>query len=288
VNAQNISRFKVLTVAVLWTTTFAFVYNTTTQVRADSVMLLLMAAAYWASVNRVSYVVLCIIMVAGVLAHEIILIFIPALWLDKVFKANGTGGNLYPAWQLAAVTVVAVVAYVVSRKVIPVLPATEVNYWSDPLKIVSHALQYSGGVVKHLLRIYAAYGPVLVYAFFFVATQPGPKILASLGLFLLAVGATFLATDTLRVMTVMFVPLLVLATDYIGRIHQTQSRFLAWSLILLQVLYTYVVFGHLRTFEHSDMLNIVAGILSIAAFIMCVYLAYKTNLSTRLMKSRSS
>lgn len=156
---------------------------------------------------------------------------------------------------------------------LPANAADAPSYVKSPTEMVLCVLQYSGGSIKHALRIYAAFGPVLVYRFFEVvgfSRQPRDAVVY-LAVLVLVVAATFLATDTLRVMEIFFLPVLLYASRFVVRVwHGLGWRYLAAALVTFQLLYSSVVYLHLRTCEGSWVLNLAAALLSALALLAAV------------------
>jgi hypothetical protein len=202
----------------------------------------------------------------GVLSHELMLICLPALWLDKALGGTLSGGARYRHRDLALLAASALAALWITRHVVRTLPAQESYATTSGLELAASALRYSGGPVKHALRIYASLGPALLYALFhFLPRRPGPDAKDFAGLFLVAVTATFLAHDTLRVMEIVYFPVLLYATAFLEQHWLAGGRFRASVLIGIQLAWAGVVYGHLRTFEASHVFNLVAAGLSALA-----------------------
>lgn len=257
---------------VLWGASFPFVYYGTTFVRADAPMLLLLALLFALSRRFAHPIVLLTLLCLGILAHETILIFLVAIWMDKLLSGTLTGGIRYGSWQLLALTIAAVGFFLGTRYFIAVLPSDAINYVSAPQEMFANVLRASGGWVKHILRIYAAYGPALLFCCWFVVFHLSRRDAFSFTvLSLSAVGLTFLAIDTLRVMTLVFFPVLVYAAAYLQMLRERgeQSKFVAC--VFLQGVYSWLVYGHLRTFEASSTMNVLAALLSLTALAICAW-----------------
>lgn len=75
-----------------WVVSYPFIYYGTTFVRADPPMLLLLASALLLARRSVSPLWLFLVLSMGVLAHEMILVVVPFLWLDKFLRGTFGGG----------------------------------------------------------------------------------------------------------------------------------------------------------------------------------------------------
>ena len=268
----------IVSACLFWVTSYPFVYYGTTLIRADGPMLLLLAMVFLLSHRQVSTLTLIALIVLGALSHETMLICIPALWIDKFFSEDLTGGSRYKYSDLLIVTVCSIAIVGTFRLATPTLPA-QYSYFNGIAEVVSHAIEYSGGWLKHILRIYASYGPVLLYALFFVTPwQLRHKSVGFLILFLMAVGATFLATDTLRVMAIIYLPVIYYAAKYVNELWQSGSRITAVLCLAIQLSYSYTVYGHLRTIKSSFMLNAIAAGLSFLALAVSLLALYRTTL----------
>jgi hypothetical protein len=263
---------------VFWVTSYPFIYNGTTLVRADAPMLLLLAVVFLLSHWHVSTFRLLVLIVIGTLSHEIMMICVPALWIDKLLAGDITGGKNYKYTHLLFITLGSLAFVLVFRLLNQVVPGGK-NYLNGPIGMISYSIEYSGGWLKHILRIYASYGPALFFAAFFAAPwRSFHKSIGFFSLFILAVGATFLATDTLRVMAIVYLPVVFYAAKYVNQLWQSKSRKAAIICLTMQIIYSFTVYGHLRSFESSLLLNGIAAVLSVVAFAVCVSAVRRTSL----------
>ncbi len=258
-------------VAVLfWLTSFPFIYYGTTFIRADAIMYLVIALVFVLSRQKVSFILLMCLVAIGTLAHEMVLIVVPALWLDRVFGGSLTGGKSYTFRDLSIILVGALVFYVVSRNVVEVGVPDVPTYLKDPLQMALYAIEYSGGILNHILRSYAAFGPAFIFSFLYVLffRREIPDVIVYLLLVVMVFGATFLATDTLRVMGILFVPVVVYSASFVWFIWGIGARIPAIGLVVLQVGYSSVVYLNLQTFEGSQGLYVAAAMISVAALFL--------------------
>jgi hypothetical protein len=255
---------------IFWVTSYPFAYYATTLVRADGPMLLMIAIVIFLSRRHVSPLTLFVVIAIGALAHETMLICIPALWIDKLLSGDLTGGKNYKYAHLFFISLAALAFVIGIRLIIPVLPATK-SYMTGPAGMISYVLNYSGGWFKHLLRIYASFGPALFFALCFATPWRSPRTFAGFfALFMIAVAATFLATDTLRVMAIIYFPVVVYAAKYVAELWRFGRQKAAVTCIFLQMGYSYVVYGHLRSFDSSALLKNIAALLSLIALVACL------------------
>jgi len=255
----------------MWLTSFAFIYYATTYVRADAPMLLMIALFFLLSKKHVHYLFLAAVLAIGCLAHETMLICLPILWIDKLLPAGLTGARHYKYSQLIAISLGVTLVLFASRTLIPVLPARQ-SYMTGIGGMISYTLAHSGGWMKRVLRIYASYGPALLYAItYLVSCRSLRQSWHFWAILSLASGATFLATDTLRVMALIYFPVIVYATKHIAELWSLGRRLAAWVCIALQACYSFIVYGHLRTFENSFGWNLTAALVSCVALVVCLY-----------------
>jgi len=249
-----------------WMTSYAFAYYSTAIVRADPPMLLMLATLFLLSQYRVHSIVLLLLISIGTLFHEMVLVLIPALWLDKVFSGKITGGANYQYQELFLISVFSLLFLVVSRFfLIDISTAVELKGFNPSI------LEYTGGLLKHALRMYAAYGPVLLFCLFFVFSQRIRSIVGPfVGLLFIVSAATFYATDTLRVMALLYIFVFFYGSKWIS-IHLKNKEYnFVIAFIVLQFVYSLVVYAHLRSFETSMFLNAIAAIASLASLILCI------------------
>lgn len=262
---------SIFLLVILWIISYPFIYYSSAIVRADAPMLLILAVIFLASHYRVSSFILLILILIGTLFHEMILISIVALLLDKTFMGKLTGGLNYKYIELILITIFSLFFLLIVRSFfIDILPVEDLNIKSLSI------LEYTGGVIKHALRIYSSYGPLFLYCLFFVFTQNLYSLKLPLtGLLLITISATFYAADTLRVMSILYIPVLLYSAEYISNNMHTKKYSIFSALIILQISYSYTVFGHLRTFESSITLNIIAAIVSIISLAFCIIILQK-------------
>ena len=211
-----------------------------------------------------------LLLATAVLAHETALVLLPILWLDRLLGAGALGRRKLSWGALVLITGCGLASYAGSRSLIPVAPAGEqVSYLTTPQAMSSYVLNYSGGLVRHGQRIYAAFGPALVFALLAgVFSTRGRARLFVPGVVLFGVVLTFLATDTLRVMAVVFPIVLLFAGRLVVSAWESRGAGLALSLGAAQLVYSWLVFGHLRSFESSATLQLAAVAVSAVAAVL--------------------
>jgi hypothetical protein len=274
--AAGLPMRAVILLCTLWASSFAFIYYDTTRIRADAPMLMLMAAFFWLTIKRASVGWLWLVMAAGILSHETMLVCLPAIWLDKLLNKDLTGGRHYGHVPLIGLSLATLGVLVLVHSQVTVTSHIEQSYLDGPLAMVAYTLKYSGGPIKHVLRIYAAYGPALLFAVLAVAPwRASREALGLVALLLLAVVATFMATDTLRVMAIVYVPVLFYAARFVSQVWQRQGAAVGGGLIGLQLTYAYLVYGHLRTFKASHSMNLMAAALSALAVVLLAFVMWR-------------
>ena len=260
---------------LFWGSSYALVYSGTTFVRADPLLLLFISVFYVSANYSLSLLSLWVILATGVLAHEMVLIVLPAIWLDRLFAGEFTGGKHYCITGLLGLSIGGMVWLIVTRMVIPVDGTVE-PYWATPVEMARYAVAYSGGWGKHILRIYASYGPAILFAAaYVVGTRKRTIVLPFAGLLAAVFVLSFMATDTLRVLSIVYLPVLYYAAKYVETLWLSARTIQAVFCIGIQVAYSMLVFGHLRTFENSAAMNVLAAVLSVVAAIVCLDVALK-------------
>jgi len=273
--SSNTTFLSSVLLLIFWVTSFPFVYYGTVFIRADAPLFLMIAVTILLSHYRTSPFILLILLAVSTLFHEMIMIVLPALWLDKYFAGTLTGGSKYSYKQLLLISGGTILSYIVTRLTIPTNTSEVLHYLNvqSPMEMINHVLNYSTGFIKHILRIYASYGPILLYSLAYVlfSRQKRPDSIVFISLLLITVTATFLATDTLRVMAIISFPVIVYASQFLISIWEKEHHVLTIALLLLQVGYTSIVYLHLRTFESSLEWNIIAASLSIVTLFLCAW-----------------
>lgn len=268
------STINKILVALFWITSFPFIYYGTTFIRADAIMYLLIALTILLSKYRISSLILLFLLAIGTFAHEMVMIVIPALWLDKIFNGSLTGGKSYSYKELLILTVAVLSVFIVSRMYIETSVSTAKSYLDTPYEMVAFVINYSGGIIKHMLRIYATFGPLFLFAivYVFFIKKSFSDFMVFIGLLLLIFLATFLATDTLRVVAILFFPIITYASYFLITILNNGYKRTAIALIIFQLIYSYIMFLHLRTFESSTTMNILVACISLITVIVLIWL----------------
>ena len=260
---------------VFWFFSFAFIYNSTSIVRVDPLMLLLISVIILLSKYRVSNMIILILLCFGIIVHEMVLITIPILWIDKIFGGNLTGGSMYKYKELVFITFLTLCFFLISRTQIEVLPEKVMSYIDTPFQMVNYVLSKSGGVFKHILRIYSSFGPILVFSVFcFLFRKKLNTSIPYIFILLTAVAATFLAVDTLRVMSIIYIPVLFYSVQYLYLIQKLGYEYLTIFCIFSQILFSLLVYMNFATFESSILLNLISASLSILSLLVCCYISY--------------
>jgi hypothetical protein len=270
----------------LWGTSFSFVYYGTTFIRADAPMFLCLWLVFTLSHQHKSIVLLFLIATIGQLAHETMLIFLPIFWLEKFFGGRLSGARYYSYLELVLLSAALLLVYITVRKTVATLPGV-VNYLNtSPKDMLDYVLGYTGGVVRHAMRVYAAFGPLVLFTLAYLVTQKRKHEIVPFALYLgLVMCLTLVSTDTLRVMVILIIPMSVYAARYLYSLYSTGKKQLLIALLALQAAYSYLVYGHLRTFENSVPMNRVAIALSVAALLTCLYSLLK---DTRALPKNSA
>lgn len=231
---------------------FPMAYYATSQVRVDPLMLAAIAGALAIAARGGSAWLLALVVGLGSLSHELALVLIPVLWVDRVLDGGLLGQRRLTWTELALLTAVAGGLFVGVRAGVS-LPTegAEASYLTTPGAIVAHALAKSGGVAAHGQRIYAAYGPALVFALAGGVLLGRGKARGVIPCVLaLASVVSLLAVDTLRVLAVFFPVLLPAAAAWIAWAWR-RAPALGATLLGSQIGFSWIVFAHLRTFEGS-------------------------------------
>ena len=249
-----------------WVISYPFVYYSTAIIRVDAPMLLMLATLFLLSKYRVHPIILLLLISLGIFSHEMILVFVPALWLDKIFSGKLTGGANYKYYELFFISLGSLFFLIFIRNIfINVSSTVELSIFNTAI------LEYTGGFLKHGLRVYAAYGPVLLFCLFFISIYKSWSVTTPfIVLLFLVILVTFHATDTLRVMAILYLPILLYATKYLLACWKDKRHNVVIFLIFLQALYSLTVYAHLRTFETSIVLNIIAASISLISLILCI------------------
>lgn len=256
---------------LIWFFSYPFIYNSVSSVRVDPPMLMLIVAIILASKYSFSYLSHVVLICIGVLFHEMVLIVIPALWLDKIFGGNLTGGLFYKYWELMLISLIPLVFLFLSRNYIEVLPTDGMSYIDTPFRMINFVLAKSGGEIMHILRLYVSYGPIIIYGFFFMLFQR--KIVAILPfclLLILVIIATLFAVDTLRVMSIINLPVLLYGVRYLNVVWSSGFKFLASLAFGLQIIFSFVVYVNFASFEGSTALLPTAILVSVASLVTCL------------------
>jgi hypothetical protein len=263
---------------ILWFTSFPFIYYSSTIVRADGPVFLAVALLIFILSMKGRVAAIVSLIIVGVTAHELILVYPVFLIVDKFFRSDILHTKGYELKSLLLISVIGLGAFLFIHAIIKTAGGSvEPSYLKSPSEIVYFVVRYSGGVINHILRIYASYGPALIFCFFYVLLYAKKNVKMTFFVSFGIVGfATLLATDTLRVMAIYFFVVFLFAAKFVIEIWENgHSGIQAIILLLLQFVYTCLVYGHLRTFELSEYLYIEAAFLSITAIGYCTFISRK-------------
>lgn len=267
---------------LLWCTSFPLVYYGTTHIRADAPMLAMLALVYCLGCYRVPILVIAVIVMLGILSHETMLVCVATFLAAKVFNDDFTGTRPYSWRALTLLSVSALVFLVVLQRAITADPVAS-SYSGKGIGMASDVLHYSGGPIRHLLRIFSAYGPALLYACFHAAPwKSKARFFTLCGLFILASCATLLATDTLRVMSILYPLIFLHAASFMLEPMKRGDWGSFTLLLLLQLTYSGLVFGHLRTFEKSKTMFLGAAGVAFLALLIATKVEFNGPLRSRL------
>lgn len=268
-------------VATFWGLSYAVAYGATVRVAADPVFLFALTATVWlASALRrdaLQAVGVAALVALGVLAHELALVALVVVGLRAVLGARPPlmpgGAPTLALPTLCGVGAVAVACLAVAHVDILTAPAASIPSWTDhsPLALARWVVDYGGGEVRYVLRIFAAFGPAALFALGALPQRRPVERHADVGVAVTVVALTFLATDTLRVMSAASVVVLPLAALFVVSLAERGRTGVAGLALALQAVYSALVYGHLRTFESSVTLQTGAALVSVAALGLVVW-----------------
>ena len=274
-------RWRGGTVAAFWGLSYAAAYGSTISVAADPVFLFAIVAVVRlaSSLRRgaLQAVGVAALLCLGVLAHELALVAVAVVGAYGVLRARPPlapgGAPTLSLPALAAVAALAVGALAWTHARLWTVPAASVPNWTDhaPWELARWVLDYGGGAGWYALRVFAAFGPAALFALGALARRRPAERVADVGVVLGVVGLTFLATDTLRVMAAASVVVLPLAAQYVASLAEHRGRVAAAVALALQVAFSALVYGHLRTFESTPELQAGAAAVSAAALALVVW-----------------
>lgn len=263
----NITKFFVF---ISWVTSFPFIYYGTTLIRADALMLLIISLVILLSKYNASSLLLFILLSIGTLSHEMVMIVIPFLLLDKFLSGSLSGGSNYSYRQLFFITLGTLIFFIAVRLIVETNISSSPSYLKSPVEMFTYVVSYSGGFIKHLLRMYASFGPIFLFSILYLLfiEKNLSNTFVYIGTLILVFLATFLATDTLRVMAIFYFPIIIYASYFLTYIWKKGLIWETYALVSLQLFYSYIVYLHLRTFESSSLLNIFAASISLVALLL--------------------
>ena len=254
-----------------WLGSFVVALSATAPVRIDAALAFALAGLFALAAKPTRPVVLGAALGASVLVHELALFALAALWIDRLTGSTWISPRPLTWRPLLGLTAFAGAVFAGVRAWVEpaaaTLPATYAS--ASMATLVAYVLDYTGGPIKHGLRVFAAFGPVLLYAAASVTRRGRRDALGAVVLVGLAAGLTLLATDTLRVMAVLTVPVVLEGARFVSRLWSSR-RLLALAALAVQLAYSVTVFGHLQTFEGSLALHGIAGTLSAAGLAIAV------------------
>lgn len=265
--AQKTDLFIFL-ITFLWVFSYPFIYYSSTIIRADGPMLMLLSLIFLIASTSSNALLVCAVIILGTLAHEMMLIALPLFFIDKVFPCKTLKcGQVYSWPELFFIALLTIGFFLSARQLISVLPG-QVSYVNGLKSIYDHVMSNSGSLLMHGMRIYAAYGPLFFYSIS-GAFLLGRNESLNFGFILLVVAMlTVLAVDTLRVMSIIYIPVIYYAAEFLFFLYR-KNMVIFITALLMQLIYSYFVFFHLRTFESNFNMKIFIVILSIFSLLIC-------------------
>lgn len=250
-------------------TSYIFFYYNSHPIRVDPLMLLLITMIIYLLKKEYNITFITLIFIISITTHEMSFIFLIFLLIDNFFKLDFFYTKKYKFSSIILTLFFSLVYYYYLRKKVLILSTNELSYNSDKIALIKYVINYSGGFLKHLLRIYSSFGPVLLYAMtYIICYKKINTIFALILIFIIQIIFTFLAADTLRVMELSYFLILFFASNFLNIIN---SKKVITFLILIQISYSIIVFGNLNnSFEKNIYLNIIAISLSLFSFIICI------------------
>lgn len=265
-------RYSIIT-TTFWITSYTFIYNINNFVKVDPIVYLIFSYLIYLSDKKGQILQVILLIAIGIGSHEIMMVYLLKLLLDKIFNTNIAGGNNYSYKEIICIYIISFVVFIVIRKLILV----EGEGWRHYINFfdrVNATLVYTKGYITHIIRIYATYGPILIYAacyLLFNSAKNNYKNILSYGILLSAVAMlSFTVADTLRIMSIIIIPVIFLASKYIDLLYEKEGVIKASSLIILQILHSILIFSSASYFKNLSSINMVTILISSAALILCL------------------
>jgi len=258
-----------------WITSYAFIYNINNFVKVDPIVYLIFSYLIYLNDKKKGQILQVILLIGiGIGSHEIMMIFLLKILLDKIFNTSITGGNAYSYKEIACVYVVSFVVFVTIRKLIS-LEGEGWRHYINFFDRVNGTLIYTKGYINHIMRIYATYGPIIIYSayyLFFNKAKNYYKNILSYGILFVAVAILSLTVaDTLRIMSIIIIPVIFLAAKYIDLLYEKGLIVKASFLIALQILHSVLIYSNASYFKNFSSINTVAILISSSALILCLF-----------------
>jgi hypothetical protein len=218
----------------------------------------------------------------GIGSHEIMMIYLLKLVLDSIFNTSIAGGNNYNYIEITFILIVSFVVFVAIRK-LTLVDGEGWRHYINFLDRVNNTLIYTKGYINHIVRIYATYGPIFIYSvfhLFFNISRNNYKDILSYGILFGTVAALSLTVaDTLRIMSIIIIPIIFLASKYIDSFYKRGMIVNASFLVGLQVLHSSLVFINPSYFKNASANILMVILISLIAFILCLidYINFKRN-----------
>ena len=254
--AKSKTNTDLFIIALLFLTSYLVFYYATTKVRVDPLALCILSFLFYGMKQGQNIYWLTFMMVLGVITHESILIFIPILWGMYFLDSELFNKNQYPLRHILFFTGASLLVFAGTRIFIQIESYSGFSY-EDGFEIIPYVINHSGGIIEHMQRIYAAFGPIwflfCVQILFFEKWRS--RVFAVFAL-LMNLLLTVAATDTLRVVSLFFPIIFYYSFKLLWSIKSNFQfgKLGIIALLTLQSYYSFVVFGHLRSFETSTLL----------------------------------
>jgi hypothetical protein len=255
------------------------VYYSTAHVRVDPLALFILIILFYGAKKGWNFLFLALILMIGVATHEYVLIFIPFFLIASVSRCYLVNEK-YSIINIFFITLLTLLIFFLIRmKICCIENPSKMTYYDvfKIVKIVKIVISYSGGLIMHLARIWAAFGVLWFLAISQLCFFERKETKYVFFLIVMIVGLlTLIAADTLRISSIAFPLVILFSYKFLLKLSYYKMNTLLIGILLLHALWGYIVYGHLRSFERDTFLQhmmvLVTILLSLLILVSIFYL----------------
>jgi len=237
--------------AFLFWTTYTFIFGVSRPVMLDPFFLGIIALLIFVLQQQRPIFYLYLVVLLGTLTHEIFLIFLLLLIIDKVFKSNFFHTHRLSLLSIIGLFLWGILIFASVRYFFPVLEGQDkFMATKTPLEVIEFVLQHhENSLFIYASKVYVTFGHLLPFALLYLLMnrQKHIKLLSFLVMCLVCAAFSLLATEAPRVYAVLYFPVIIIVVELLAKFQNTNNYLALGVLLFFQLSYT-VFFWTITTY----------------------------------------